>query len=133
MKPDSKKAALLLFDGDCGVCTRTAELMEGMDAAHNFSIRPYRGFTEDELRRFGLSYEKCSKRAYAISPSGKVYGGAFAANYFFFKRFPWSLLVVLIYALPPLLLAELAGYYLVAKNRYRISRWLGLEACRIKF
>lgn len=133
MMPDSDKRARLLYDGDCGVCTRIAEILQKLDAAHDFAIKPYRSFTEDDLKRNGLSYEKCRKRAYVISPSGKIYGGAFAVNYFFWKRFPWSLLVVLIYAFPPLLLAELLGYYLVAKNRYRISRWLGLEACRVKF
>jgi len=35
------------------------------------------------------------------------------------------------HAIPPLLVAELIGYYLVARNRYRISRWLGLDACRV--
>lgn len=129
---DSGKRAILLFDGDCGVCSRTADIMGKLDAAQNFTIKPYRSFTEVELKRYGLSYEKCSKRAYVIGPSGNLYGGAFALNYFLLKRFPWSLLVIVIYALPPLLLAELIGYYLVAKNRYRISRWLGLEACRVK-
>jgi predicted DCC family thiol-disulfide oxidoreductase YuxK len=129
---ESGERAILLFDGDCGVCNRTAEIMERLDVAHRFSIKPYQSFNEDELKRYGLSYDKCSKRAYVISPGGKVYGGAFAANYFFLKRFPWSVLVVLIYAVPPLLLAEMIGYYFVARYRYRISRWLGLEACRIK-
>jgi len=130
--PDSDKRAQLLYDGDCGVCTRLAEILQELDSAHEFAIKPYRSFTEDDLKRYGLSYEDCSNRAYAITPIGKTYGGAFAVNYFFWRRFPWSLLVILIYAFPPLLLAELLCYYLIAKNRYRISRWLGLEACRIK-
>ena len=130
--PNSDARAQFLFDGDCGVCSRAADIMEKLDVAGQFSIIPYQSRTEDELRRYGLSYEKCSKRAYVISPAGRVYGGAFAANYFFLKRFPWSLIVVLIYAIPPLLLAEVAGYYLIARYRYKISRWLGLEACRVK-
>ena len=128
---DSEKRARILFDGDCGVCNRTAEILEKMDSAHDFIIQPYRSFGEDRLKEYGLSYDKCSKKAYVISSSGRVWGGAFAVNYFLMKRFPWSLLVILVYAIPPLLLAELVGYYLVAKNRYRISRWLGLEACRL--
>jgi predicted DCC family thiol-disulfide oxidoreductase YuxK len=131
-KIDSDTHAYLLYDGDCGVCSRLAGLLEKMDASHDFIIKPYRSFTEDELRRHRLSYEKCSKRAYAVGRGGRVYGGAFALNYFFLKRFPWSLLVILIYGLPPLLVAELIGYYLVARNRYRISRWLGLEACKVE-
>src|SRR5262245_23017771 len=130
--PEPDKRSQLLYDGDCGICTRTAEILEKLDGGREFAIKPYRSLSEDDLKQYSLSDQKCSKRAYAITPSDKVYGGAFAVNYFFWKRFPWSLLVLLIYAFPPLLLAEMLGYYLVAKNRYRISRWLGLEACRVK-
>jgi len=129
---DSDNNAIFLYDGDCGVCSRAADILVKLDTTHDFTVRPYRSFREDELEQYGLSYDKCSKRAYAISSNGRVYGGAFGVNYFFLKRFPWSLLVILIYAIPRLLAAELIGYYLVAKNRYRISRWLGLEACRVK-
>jgi predicted DCC family thiol-disulfide oxidoreductase YuxK len=129
--PDTDKRARLLYDGDCGVCARTAEILQRLDSNHDFIIQPYGSFTEEWLAQYGLSYDKCSKRAYCISPGGKVWGGAFAVNYFFFKRFPWCLLVFLVYAIPPLLVAELIGYYLVARNRYRISRWLGLDACRV--
>jgi len=129
--PNPDKHARLLYDGDCGVCTRTAEILQKLDSGHDFMIQPYRSFAEEWLKQYGLNYEQCSKRAYVISPRGRVWGGAFAVNYFFIKRFPWCLLVILVYAIPPLLVAELIGYYLVARNRYRISRWLGLDACRV--
>lgn len=55
---------------------------------------------------------------------GRFHGGAFAVNRFVFhaapagwKGLPARALVVAAYALPPLLLAELAAYEIVARNR----------------
>lgn len=119
----------LLFDGDCGICTRAAEIARGM--GDRFVIEPYQVIPEIELKIFGITYDKCAKSLQVITRKGRVYSGAFAVNYFLWRHFPWSLLVVLIYALPVLLLIEIIGYRLVAKNRYRLSRWFGLQACRI--
>ncbi|MBO0720400.1 MAG: DUF393 domain-containing protein [Blastocatellia bacterium] len=119
----------LLFDGDCGICSRSAEIAGSMN--RRFIIEPYQNFPEIELKIFGISYSKCARSVQVITRKGRVYSGAFAVNYFLWQRFPWSLLVFLIYALPVLLLIEIIGYSLVAKNRRRLSRWFGLKACRI--
>ncbi len=122
----------LLFDGDCGVCASSAEFARRIDKGGRFEIIPYQTVPENELKRFGIDYVQCNRRIQAISPSGRVYSGAFALNNFLSKRFPWVLLVGLIYAIPVLLLFEIIIYALVAKHRHRISRWLGLKACLIR-
>jgi predicted DCC family thiol-disulfide oxidoreductase YuxK len=123
------KRAYLLFDGDCGFCAYLADVAGKMDKKRLFIIEPYQRFRSEELERFGISYEKCSRRLYAISPKGRVYAGTFAVNYFLSKQFPWSVIVVLIHLLPILLLLEVIGYWIVASNRHRISRWFGLKSC----
>jgi len=121
----------LLFDGDCGVCSWSAEVVKRMDRGRGFVVEPYQAFDESELARFGIDYEKCSRAVQVISRKGRVYAGAFGVNYFLWRRFPWSLAVLLIYAIPPLLLLEVIGYRIVADNRHRISRWFGLGSfCR---
>jgi predicted DCC family thiol-disulfide oxidoreductase YuxK len=122
----------LLFDGDCGVCSWSAEIAKRMDRDLGFIIEPYQMFDENELMRFGINYEKCSRALQVITRKGRVYGGAFGVNYFLWRRFPWSLAVFLIYAIPVLLLFEVIGYRIVAENRHRISRWFGMRACLIK-
>ncbi len=122
----------MLFDGDCGICTYFAELARRVDKQGRFLVEPYQNFPEDELKQFGITYEKCAKKIQVISRRGRVYTGAFGVNYFFFQNFPWSIFVVLVYALPVLLLLEMIGYAVVAKNRHRISRWFGLKACLVK-
>lgn len=122
----------VLFDGDCGICSRSAELGKRMDEAGRFVIEPYQMFCETELQRFGLSYENCGDALQVITRQGRVHAGAFAVNYFLWQRWPGRLLVLLVYALPFLLLCEVVGYRLVANNRHRLSQWFGLNACLIK-
>lgn len=122
----------LLFDGDCGICTSSAEICRGIDSCGQFDVLPYQTIPENELSKFGLDYRRCSGQLQLITSRGKVYSGVFAVNYFFFQYLPWSILVVVIYAIPVFLLVEFVGYRLVARNRQRISKWLGLKACLVK-
>lgn len=122
----------LLFDGDCGICTWSSETAKRMDHRHQFVIEPYQAFDESELLRFGISYEQCTKKLQVITKKGTVHQGALGVNYFLWKQFPWTLLVVVIYALPILFLFELIAYRLIADNRHRISAWFGMTACKMK-
>ncbi len=120
----------LLFDGDCGICTQSADLVRRLDRAGRFVVVPYQEIPEEELRRRGLDYAACSRALQVVTRRGRVYGGAFGVNYFLWQRWPGRLLVALIYGVPILLLLELIGYRLVAWNRQRLSRLLGLRACQ---
>lgn len=122
----------LLFDGDCGICTWSADVVKQIDRSGDFVVEPYQMFSEQELMRYRISYERCERAIQVITRRGRVYRGAFGINYFLWRQFPWSLLVILIYAIPVLLLFELIGYRLIANNRHRISRWFGLKACLLK-
>lgn len=126
---DLTKRASVLYDGDCGICTWFADFTMRVDVERRFYVEPYQQIPEQHLQDFGISYADCAKRLQVISTRGKVYGGAFAVNYFFLHYFPWSLLVGLIYLLPVLLVLEVVIYALVAKNRGRLSRRLGMKAC----
>src|SRR5262245_9277341 len=119
----------LLFDGDCGICTWSSEILKRTDRANQFTIAPYQQFSESELKEFGITYERCDKAIQVITHNGRVYQGAFGANYFLWQKFPGKLLVSLIYVFPVLLLFELIGYRLIADNRHRLSQWFGMKAC----
>ena len=125
------KRAYMLFDGDCGICTCSADLVMRMDVQRHFYIEPYQRVPEPEIRQFGISHADCTRRLKVITRHGTVHSGTFAMNYFFLHYFPWKLLVILLYVVPPLLLLEMITYELVARNRTRLSRWLGMKACLV--
>ncbi len=122
----------LLFDGDCGICSYAAETAAQLDTQRRFVIKPYQSVAEAELQRFGLSYKDCDSKVQVLTRRGRAYAGAFAVNYFLWQSIPWRLLVLLIYAVPVLLVCEIIGYALVARNRQRLSRWFGLKACLLR-
>jgi predicted DCC family thiol-disulfide oxidoreductase YuxK len=119
----------LLFDGDCGICTWSSEILKRIDRGSQFAILPYQQISENELLEFGITYERCARAIQVITRSGRVYQGAFGVNYFLWQKFPGKLLVSLIYVVPLLLLFEVIGYRLIADNRHRLSRWFGMKAC----
>jgi predicted DCC family thiol-disulfide oxidoreductase YuxK len=119
----------LLFDGDCGICTWSSELLNRIDRGNQFTIAPYQSFPESELREFGITYEQCDRGIQVITKNCRVYRGAFGINYFFWQKFPGKLLVGLIYLIPVLLLFEVIGYRIIADNRHRLSQWFGMKAC----
>lgn len=129
---DISKQAYLLFDGDCGICSWSAQQAPKIDRRKLFVVQPYQSIAETELQNFGITYDQCDKKVHVIARSGKVYRGAFGVNYFCWQFWPWKLLVVLIYAIPIVLVAELIVYAWVARNRHRLSQWFGLKACLLK-
>ena len=121
--------ALMLFDGDCGICTSFAGFAVKLDIEKRFDIVPYQTYPEEKLKAWGMSYKKCSEKMQVVTPQGRTFSGAFGMNYFFYQYSPWMFAVILFYAIPLLLLLEIMVYSLVAKNRQRLSRWFGLKAC----
>ena len=119
----------LLFDGDCGICTWSSEVLKRSDHGNQFTILPYQQFSESELLEFGITYERCDRAIQVITKNGRVYQGAFGANYILWQKLSGKLLVGLIYLIPVLLLFELIGYRLIADNRHRLSQWFGMRAC----
>ncbi len=76
------------------------------------------------MRQLSVSRSACEKRVRFRDVRGRFHGGAFAVNRFIlhaappgWKGLPARFLVVAAYVLPPLLLAELAAYEIVARNR----------------
>jgi predicted DCC family thiol-disulfide oxidoreductase YuxK len=126
---DENPKALMLFDGDCGICTSFATFAGKIDLKKQFEIIPYQTYPEEKLKSWGTSYKQCSEKMQVVTPQSRTYSGAFGMNYFFYQFLPWKFLIILFYAIPLFLLLEIIGYALVARNRHLISKWFGLKAC----
>jgi len=130
MKMPVRDHHFLLFDGDCGICNFSAEQAMRMEVRRRWRIIPFQDLSDAELQALGVTRTQCARRLHAVSRSGRVYRGAFAVNFFLWQHPPWLLLVVLCYAVPLLLWLEIIAYAVIARHRQRLSRWLGLAACR---
>ena len=120
----------IIFDGDCGFCTRSVRFGQSLDWLKTLRWLPR--FSE-EAKKLGVPLE-ASERALQMVQSGKVYSGwrALKRMAIRFPLFwivsaalvwltPWSALVIALGLSP---LANLAGdpvYAWIARNRMRIS------------
>lgn len=114
----------LIYDGDCGFCTRSANWLqnkaEGVTAVAWQTV---------DLQSFGLSTEQVLSAAYLIDEHGVVHRGAEAIGQALRTGpFPWNATGRVVNLWPVSLLARL-GYVIVARYRHRLPG--STEACRI--
>lgn len=121
---------LVLFDGDCGLCRAFAHWVRRRDRRGHFLWLPYQEASPEKLATWGLSPQRCAQRLYLITRRGRILSGAFGINAILLHLSGWRWLVLALYALPPLLLLQMALYALIAKYRHRLSHWMRLRACR---
>jgi predicted DCC family thiol-disulfide oxidoreductase YuxK len=122
-RPFQRGRGYVLWDGDCGFCRRSKELAEKLDRA-DFTYAPYQSFSEAQLKTVGLSRRRCERELKIVTRTGRVFGGAFAINYFLWRQPKLRFLVLLSAAFPLLILLEVLGYKIVADNRTFFSRLL---------
>jgi len=120
----------VLYDGDCGVCTALQNAARRRDVAGRLRFVAYQAVDLEQISP-GLTPEMAGRALYLVRPDGRRFAGARAV----FETMrclagPWRL-VGAIGARPPFYQLAEPFYRLVARNRGRISRWLGLNRCAL--
>jgi len=112
--------ALLLWDGDCGFCSRSVEWVKRRDTRGAIRAVPYQEAPSPpmtpELRA------ACSRAVHLLTPEGRVLRAGRACLEVLRRiGYPfWATLG----SIPPLVWAVELGYWLVARNRMLASRFL---------
>ena len=111
-------AVVLVYDGDCGICSASARWVQRH--CDGIETRTHRECGLDHIDKVRL---RTPTRALEGAPAvAAVLQRASPAPY---RLAGWAL------ATPPLSWVAAGGYWLIARNRHRLSRWLQLPACTI--
>ncbi|MFF8595001.1 thiol-disulfide oxidoreductase DCC family protein [Streptomyces sp. NPDC015220] len=117
--------ALLIYDGDCGFCTRAVALLRRR-IRPDCDAEPWQ-FTD--LRAAGVTEERARHEVLWVAPDGMVLGGARAvAELLRGAGGAWSALGTVL-RLPPVRPLAHRVYRLVADNRHRLPG--GTPACAL--
>lgn len=126
----ARDVSMVIFDGDCGICTATRDWVIARDTAGRLDSIPFQVANLGTLSP-GLTSEMTSRMAFLVLPDGTRFGGA-RAIFEILKRLPgfWGI-VGRLGANPVIAFLVEPFYRLVARNRHRVSAWLGLTACAV--
>ncbi|MCI0686056.1 MAG: DUF393 domain-containing protein [Sporichthyaceae bacterium] len=119
-----RQRPVLVYDGDCGFCTRSVRLVERMPTRCEIVAWQFA-----DLDALGATRERAEYEVLWVATDGRVYGGADAVAMLLRDcGGPYVLLGVLI-RLPLLRSVARWLYRLVADNRYRLPG--GTPACAL--
>ncbi|MBN9612120.1 MAG: DUF393 domain-containing protein [Actinobacteria bacterium] len=110
----------VVFDGQCGVCTRAARWLAARDRRDRIRVHPAQ--RPGVLRQFGLSEEAASQAAWAIEERDggtASYRGAAAINRALDVALGTRLFLPL-YRVPGIQWVQDRAYRWVAENRFRL-------------
>jgi predicted DCC family thiol-disulfide oxidoreductase YuxK len=107
----------LIFDGECGFCTRSRDLLIKLDRRHRIRTVPLQRPGAPELA--GVSRAELTRSVYWLAGDGTVRSGAEAVNAAL-SAVLGSRIPLWIYRLPGVRALQDAAYRWVAANRHRL-------------
>jgi predicted DCC family thiol-disulfide oxidoreductase YuxK len=117
--------AVLIFDGDCSVCTSCATWAR-RHVKGSVEIAPWQRM---ELARYGLTPEDAGAAAWWIDRAGRRYRGHAAIGRTLIDCGGWWRLAGTLLSAPPISWAAALGYVVVARYRHRLPG--ATPACRL--
>jgi predicted DCC family thiol-disulfide oxidoreductase YuxK len=107
----------LVFDVDCGICTRSVRWIKRFDRKRRVTAVPYQ--MPGVPTSAGLAVEEYERAAWAVTPEGRRYRGAGAVNLAVAVALGTNLPYAF-YRLPLVKRAQDRAYDWIAANRHRL-------------
>ncbi len=124
-----EKDIIIIYDGDCGICSYFMQFAE-RKTRKKLSLFPF--VTDSLANQYGLQLHELAKVSVIVIENSKIYSHSSALRRIFSY-------MGLVYKIPALLLAfkpiEKASnilYKYIARNRHKLSKLFGMNACKIK-
>lgn len=122
----NKEELSVIYDGDCGFCQATVNLLRKLDWLKKFKFTPFQ--SEGVFETYpDLTKEMCEREIYLIFPNGKHYGGYDAFKYMSLYL-PLTFLISWLFFLPGITQTGRILYRLIAENRHKIR--IGNKVCK---
>lgn len=116
----------LFYDGDCGFCQRSVNMIQVMDLGHTLQYLDFR--TSENLEKYhkDLQFSDLEKQIYLVDFENQLWGGFFAI-----RRLSWWLPMMwpllFLWYLPGTTIIGQYIYRWVAKNRFKLSK----QSCQL--
>ncbi|MBZ0292223.1 MAG: DUF393 domain-containing protein [Anaerolineae bacterium] len=119
----------VIYDGYCVLCQQTRRLTTGLDWLGRVKFLDIHQWDQVQARYPNLEYETAMGQVHVVMPSGELVGG-FAGMRLLLHELPLGFPLWLLLHLPGMNWVGPQIYQLVARNRYRINRFFGVDICQ---
>jgi acetyl esterase len=109
----------LIYDGECGFCMRSMELLRRWDREHRLRYVPFQD--EAAVARFGVALPALAAAMHLVLPDGRVYAGADAAPEIL-KLLPGKRWLAVLFAVPGIMPIARRVYAWIARRRRCLVR-----------
>jgi len=75
--PAPRRTPTLIYDGECGFCRESVELVRRWDREHRLAIVPFQD--QERVAAFGIPLTALAAAMHLVLPDGRVFAGADAA------------------------------------------------------
>jgi predicted DCC family thiol-disulfide oxidoreductase YuxK len=117
-----------IYDGYCVLCKQTKRMVMALDWLHRVEFLDLHNWNVVEARYPQLDFDAAMGEIHVVTPDGQLIGG-FDAMRRMLRDLPLGFPVWLVLHLPGMNWLGPKLYRLVARNRYRINKWFGVELC----
>ena len=121
---------ILLYDGECPMCTFQMKVLSWLDWFHTLALVP---LSDERAHRIApqLTREDLMEAIHCVTPQGRIYRGARAIR-FVGMRLPLLVPVALFLWIPGVIQIAEIIYQYISRNRLVLSRIFGCKgACTI--
>ncbi len=118
----------VLYDGYCVLCRQTKRVVQAMDWLGRVEFLDVHRWNEVEKRYPGLEFETAMGQIHVTLPDGQLVGG-FEGMRLLLRELPLGFPLWLLLQLPGMNWLGPRVYRFIARHRYRINRFFGVEIC----
>lgn len=117
-----------IFDGYCVLCKQTKRMVTVLDWFKRVEFLDVHNWNVVESRYPNLDFETAMGQIHVVSPDGKMLGG-FDGMRRLLRDLPLTFPLWLLLHLPGMDWLGNKVYRFVARNRYRINKFFGVDIC----
>jgi predicted DCC family thiol-disulfide oxidoreductase YuxK len=117
-----------IYDGYCVICNQTRRMVMAFDWLHRVEFLNIHDWSQVEARYPNLDFEAAMGQMHVVTLDGQLLGG-FEGVRRLLRDLPLGFPVWLLLHLPGMNWLGNKVYRFIARNRYRINKFFGVEIC----
>ncbi|NDJ60918.1 MAG: DUF393 domain-containing protein [Chloroflexi bacterium] len=117
-----------IYDGNCVICNQTKRVVTTLDWRDRVEFLDLHRWQEVHERFPQVDYDEAMGQIHVVTPRNEMFIGYFGTRRML-RELPLTFPVWALMQLPGMTWLGQRVYNFIARHRYRINKWMGVEIC----